>query len=420
MREPPAATNRLVGQARSSAFGRAELWRTICGRPRARTSSNREAPPPTLSFPPSPRAAAALLPLPLFLLAVALESARDWNRCAKNLVRAGSLTQGGVILHADHAALVRVACSTTPHGRTSGCHIGVLATLRSGAASQLAPGRGREGCARGGLPQPARSLEGPRSNPGHAAGRTRQAPCPGTPRRQRRLQPPNRRRTERGFAWLSPWLCCRPCRALRWWGGLWPRLSAAGGAERGPVASLKHGAAAPTARSVPGCPRSSIMMQRKIATQQLEFACSSFVQMRPRVRPEWWGRQFLVPAVLLAAGQYSRGRFAGPPWGGLGRPPVTAPRELGCVCCWSARLDVARPIDLRYRYGLLRLAPPTSVAAPECGARALAAERSGAPWPSPASLPRRAPSWAPCPRHYKFFFFCFVFAGTQKGRLQRV
>ena len=42
--------NQLVGQARSSAFGRAELWRTICGRPRARTSSNREATPPTPSF----------------------------------------------------------------------------------------------------------------------------------------------------------------------------------------------------------------------------------------------------------------------------------------------------------------------------------------------------------------------------------
>ena len=84
--------NRLVGQARSSAFGRAELWRTICGRPRARTSSNWEAPPPTPSFPPSPRAAAALLPLPLFLLgAVVLESARGLESLHKS-AGAGLLT----------------------------------------------------------------------------------------------------------------------------------------------------------------------------------------------------------------------------------------------------------------------------------------------------------------------------------------
>ena len=75
-----------------------------------------------------------------------------------------------------------VACSTTPHVGRAAVTSAVLATLRSGAASQLAPGRGREGCARGGLPQPARSLEGPRGTSGHAAGRARQAPCPATPR----------------------------------------------------------------------------------------------------------------------------------------------------------------------------------------------------------------------------------------------
>ena len=186
LREPPAATNRLVGQARSSAFGRAELWRTICGRPRARTSSNREAPPPTPSFPPSPRAAAALLPLPLFLLAVALESARDWNRCAKNLVRAGLLTQGGVILHADHAALVRVACSTTPHGRTSGCHIGVLATLRSGAASELAPGQ--PGRLRPGRLAPAGKV--PRGAPQQPRPRCRARPPGAVPRHAPPAAPP--------------------------------------------------------------------------------------------------------------------------------------------------------------------------------------------------------------------------------------
>ena len=72
-----------------------------------------------------------------------------------------------------------VACSTTPHVGRAAVTSAVLATLRSGAASQLAPGRGREGCARGGLPQPARSLEGPPAPP---------ATLPGAPAR-RRAQP---------------------------------------------------------------------------------------------------------------------------------------------------------------------------------------------------------------------------------------
>ena len=97
-----------------------------------------------------------------------------------------------------------VACSTTPHVGRAGCHIGGASytSIRCGvSAGARAAGKAVPGAA---CPSRQASLEGPRGNPGHAAGRARQAPCTGTPRRQRRLQPPNRRRTERGLAWLSP------------------------------------------------------------------------------------------------------------------------------------------------------------------------------------------------------------------------